>query len=62
VPDRVRVETTDASHLARDIAELDDAFARVPSPTDAERDAYRRRRDVLKARLTEALAKEGVPA
>jgi len=50
----------DAAHLARDIAELDDAFDRVASPTDAERDAYRARRDALKARLAEALAKEEV--
>ena len=30
----------DAAHLARDIAELDDAFERAASPSDAERDAY----------------------
>ena len=51
----------DAAHLARDIAELDDAFERAGAPSDAERDAYRARRDVLKARLAEALAKEEVP-
>jgi hypothetical protein len=50
----------DAAHLARDIAELDDAFERVGSPSDAERDAYRLRRDALKARLEAALAKEEV--
>lgn len=61
-PGRAPAVAADASHLARDIAELDDAFARVASPTDAEREAYRRRRDALKARLTAALAKEQVPA
>ena len=50
----------DASHLARDIAELDDAFARIPSPSDAERAAYQQRREALKARLSAALAKEEV--
>ena len=50
----------DAAHLARDIAELDDAFARVDAPSDAEREAYRRRRDALKAQLTAALANEEV--
>ena len=49
-----------AEHLARDIAELDDAFERMTSPTDADREAYRTRRDVLKARLADALAKETV--
>jgi hypothetical protein len=48
----------DAAHLARDIAELDDAFARVDSPSEADRASYQRRRDALKARLTAALAKE----
>jgi len=51
----------DAAHIARDIAELDDAFERVASPSDAEREAYHERRDVLKARLATALAKEEVP-
>jgi len=51
---------TDAAHIARDIAELDDAFERVASPSDAERDAYRERREALKARLAAALAKEEV--
>jgi hypothetical protein len=51
---------SDAAHLARDIAELDDAFERVASPSDAERVAYQARRDALKARLAEALAKEEV--
>jgi len=50
----------DAAHLARDIAELDDAFERIESPSDVERDAYRQRRDALKARLAAALAKEEV--
>jgi hypothetical protein len=50
----------DAAHIARDIAELDDAFERVASPSDAERDAYRERRETLKARLAAALAKEEV--
>jgi hypothetical protein len=49
---------TDAAHLARDIAELDDAFARIAVPSDAERVAYQRRRDTLKSQLTAALAKE----
>ena len=48
----------DAAHLARDIAELDDAFERVSEPSDADRDAYRQRRDALKTRLEAALAKE----
>ena len=61
VPVVPRDETpADAAHLARDIAELDDAFERVASPTDAERESYRARRDALKARLAEALAKEEV--
>ena len=50
----------DAAHIARDIAELDDAFERVGSPSDAERDTYRQRREMLKARLEAALAKEQV--
>jgi len=50
----------DAAHIARDIAELDDAFERVALPSDAERDAYRERREALKARLAAALAKEEV--
>jgi hypothetical protein len=53
---------TDAASLARAIADLDEAFARTASPTDAERDAYRERRAALKTRLTAALAKEEVPA
>jgi hypothetical protein len=53
-------DPADAAHLARDIAELDDAFARVDTPTDVERDAYERRRQALKARLAAALAKEEV--
>jgi len=57
-----RASVADAETLARDIADLDDAFARIAAPTDAERDAYRERRAVLKARLTSALAKEEVPA
>jgi len=55
-----RAVPDDATRLARDIADLDDAFERVSSPSDAERDAYRQRRDALKARLTAALAKEEV--
>jgi hypothetical protein len=51
----------DAAHIARDIAELDDAFERVASPSDGERDGYRQRRDELKTRLAAALAKEEVP-
>ena len=50
----------DAAHLAREIAELDDAFERAASPSDTERDAYRQRRDELKTRLAAALAKEEV--
>ena len=50
----------DAAHLARDIAELDDAFQRVASPSDEERDAYMERRDALKAQLSRALAKDSV--
>jgi len=51
----------DAAHLARDIAELDDAFTRVASPTDAQSAAYQQRRQALKAQLTAALANEEVP-
>jgi hypothetical protein len=50
----------DAAHIARGIAELDDAFERVASPSDAEREAYHQRRDALKTQLAEALAKEEV--
>lgn len=50
----------DAARLARDIADLDDAFARVEAPSDAEREAYERRRQALKTQLSAALAKEGV--
>ena len=50
----------DAAHIARDIAELDDAFERVASPSDTERDAYHQRRDELKTRLATALAKQEV--
>jgi putative NADH-flavin reductase len=50
----------DAEHLARDIADLDEAFSRVDAPTDAEREAYRQRRQALKTRLTAALANEEV--
>ena len=48
----------DAAHLARNIADLDDAFARMAAPSDAERTSYQQRRDALKAQLTAALAKE----
>ena len=50
----------DAAHIARDIAEMDDAFERTPSPTDDERAAYQQRRAELKTRLESALAKEQV--
>jgi hypothetical protein len=50
----------DAAHLARDIAELDDAFERVASPSDEERASYKQRRDALKTRLAAALANEEV--
>lgn len=61
VPVVARVaEPDDAPRLARDIAELDEAFARTASPTDAERASYQARRDALKARLVAALAKEEV--
>jgi len=50
----------DAAHIAREIAELDDAFERVGSPSDAEREAYHRHREELKTRLAAALAKEEV--
>jgi len=42
--------------LAREIAELDAAFEREAAPSEEARLAYQRRRDTLKARLTEALA------
>jgi hypothetical protein len=63
-PARVVISATapdDAAHLARDIAELDDAFARTVSPSDADRTSYQTRRDALKARLTAALAKKEIP-
>ena len=50
----------DAAHLARDIADLDEAFARNASATDAQRASYQARRDVLKAQLTAVLANEEV--
>ena len=50
----------DAAHLARDIAELDDAFERVASPSDEARVLYKQRREALKTRLAAALAKEEV--
>ena len=50
----------DAAHLAHDIADLDEAFARIAAPTEAERESYQQRRAVLKSRLTAALAKEEV--
>lgn len=57
----VRAESApDAAHLARDIAELDDAFERLASPSDEERDAYRQRRASLKTQLSAALAKDSV--
>ena len=52
------VAQVDAAHLARDIAELDEAFARVTTVSDADRASYQRRRDALKSQLTAALAKE----
>jgi hypothetical protein len=51
----------DAAHLARDIADLDNAFARRQSPSDAERASYQARRDALKAQLSAVLANEEVP-
>jgi hypothetical protein len=60
-PIAVREPAHDAAHLARDIAELDEAFARSASPSDAERDAYHQRRQALKTQLTAALANEEVP-
>lgn len=50
----------DAAQLAHDIADLDEAFARIAAPTDAERESYQHRRAVLKSRLSAALAKEEV--
>jgi len=50
----------DAAHLARDIADLDEAFARNASATDAQRASYQARRDALKAQLTAVLANEEV--
>jgi hypothetical protein len=50
----------DSAYLARAIADLDEAFARTASPSDADREAYRQRRALLKTRLTAALAKEEV--
>ena len=51
-------EPPDAAHLARDIAELDDQFAQIETPSDGDRASYQRRREVLKSRLAAALAKE----
>lgn len=48
----------DAAHLARDIAELDEAFARAATPSDDARAEYLRRREALKSQLTAALANE----
>ena len=48
-----------AEGLAREIAELDAAFERDAPPGEEARLAYQRRREALKARLTEALAGRG---
>ncbi len=50
------VEDDPASTLAREIAELDAAFAQRPTATDAERAVYEQRRAALKAELTARLA------
>ena len=50
-------EEPSAERLARDIADLDAAFEREPSPSDEARAAYERRRGELKALLTDALAR-----
>jgi len=55
-----RIAPPDAAHLARDIADLDEAFARNASATDAQRASYQARRDALKAQLTAVLANEEV--
>ena len=49
-----------AQALARVIADLDTSFERVGAPTDAQREEYQRARSELKARLSAALAREGV--
>lgn len=58
----VRDVAPNAAHLAHTIADLDDAFARNASPTDAERVLYEQHRASLKSQLSDALAKEEVPA
>ena len=45
--------------LAREIAALDDVFARTPNPTDDVREAYQRRRAELRDALAGALAESG---
>jgi hypothetical protein len=60
LPARPVERVDDAAQLAHDIADLDDAFARIADPTDADRESYQQRRAVLKGRLAAALAKEEV--
>ena len=50
-----------ADALAREIADLDAAFAAQAQPTVTERDAYEHRRAVLKRALTERLARRRGP-
>ena len=48
------------AEMLRQRNEIVNAFARVDAPSDAEREAYQRRRDALKTQLTAALANEEV--
>jgi hypothetical protein len=53
---RAVVPEGERERLAREIAELDDAFARSASPSQRARATYTTKRDALKAELTNALA------
>ena len=54
-PDRPKQD--DAQALAREIAVLDEAFERLPAPTEDARAGYEARRGALKAQLGAALAR-----
>jgi hypothetical protein len=55
-PQAIPAAAGERDRLAREIAELDDTFARNASPTQKARSAYTAKRDALKAELTDALA------
>ena len=54
-----RLREDDPDELARAIATLDADFERETAPSDELREGYRRRREMLKERLTDALARRG---